>query len=63
MKEHEVRVVNEKSDLDLKIKALTEFMHSDVYAAMPKVEFGLMMIQLNDMKTYSDTLGRRIELF
>ena len=63
MQEHEIRVVNEKSDLDLKIKSLAEFMHGDVYATMPKVGFGLMMMQLNDMKAYSKTLGRRIELF
>ena len=63
MQEHEIRVVNEKEQLDDKISKLSEFMHSPKYVALPSVEQGLLMLQLSQMQSYSATLFRRIELF
>ena len=63
MQEHQRRVVTEQKELDEKLNKLIEFMHTDVYAGLPSVEQGLLMVQQHDMANYSQTLIRRIELF
>lgn len=63
MQEHEIRVVEEKKELDEKISKLSDFMHADTYAALSSVNQGLLMLQLSQMQSYSATLFRRIELF
>jgi hypothetical protein len=63
MQPHEKRVVDEKSKLDKKIMALVDFMHTDVYAGLPAVDQGLLMVQQVAMQNYSEALGRRIDMF
>ncbi len=63
MEDHEKRVVVEMDELNEKVSKLTEFMHGDIYAGMPAVDQGLLMVQLEAMKMYLNTLIRRIERF
>ena len=63
MKDYQERVVQEKIELDQKKNALSDYMHGDFYANLPAVDQGLLMVQLEFMKGYSDTLARRIDLF
>lgn len=57
------RVTQEKADLDQKIEKLVDFMHGDIYANLPAIDQGLLMVQLEYMCGYGETLGRRIERF
>lgn len=63
MLDYQQRVVKEQIDLGDKIEDLKRFMHTDVYASLPAVEQGLLMVQLEAMKMYWQTLDRRIEIF
>ncbi len=63
MQPHQQRVVTELDELSTKSSALTDFMHGDIYAEMPAVEQGLLMVQLVAMQNYESALTRRIELF
>ena len=63
MEDYQERVVQEKADLDIRAKALSDYMHGDFYANLPAIDQGLLMVQLEFMKGYSNTLARRIDLF
>lgn len=63
MLEFQQRVVKEQIDLGDKIEDLKAFMHTEVYSGLPAVHQGLLMVQLDHMKSYWKTLDRRIELF
>lgn len=63
MQPHQQRVVTELNDLAVKTVALIDFVHGGVYAALPAVEQGLLMVQLVAMQNYESALTRRIELF
>ena len=64
MKDHEQRVVLEKTELDIKVRALASFTSgSEVFAALPAFDRVLLRDQLRFMKEYSNVLGRRIERF
>ena len=63
MEDYQRRVVDEKNELDEKLKALRDFMHGDIYASLDAIDQGLLMVQLVAMDNYSDVLARRIELF
>ena len=63
MKPHQERVVTEHKELSGKLCALIYFMHEDIYAGLPAVEQGLLMVQLVAMQNYESALNRRIELF
>lgn len=63
MKDHEIRVVNEKAELDDKITKLVAFMMTDTYSSLPPVDQGLLMVQVRSMKMYSECLGDRIDRF
>jgi len=63
MQEHQKRVVTEKEELSVKAVALSEFMHGNIYASLPAVEQGLLMVQLVAMRNYESALERRIDLF
>lgn len=63
MEDYQQRVVDEKTEIDTKLKNLRTFMHGDVYASLPATEQGLLMVQLVAMDNYSEVLARRIELF
>mgnify|MGYP000315460221 CR=1 FL=1 len=63
MKDHELRVVNEKSQLDDKINKLSNFMMTETYSSLPSVDRGLLMVQVRSMKMYSECLEDRISRF
>ena len=63
MEDYQERVVKEKIELDQKKNSLTDYMHGDFFANLSAVDQGLLMIQLEAMKMYSDTLTRRIDCF
>ena len=63
MKEHEIRVINEKAELDDKFNKLVSFMMTDAYSSLQSVDQGLLMVQVRIMKMYSECLGDRISRF
>jgi len=63
MNDFQQRVIDECDELESKIDKLIEFMHGDIYPALPATEQGLLMVQLSHMKSYADTLRSRIERF
>lgn len=63
MKEFQERVQAEADELNVKIIALVDFMHGNIYYKLPAVEQGLLMIQIEHMRSYFKILTRRIELF
>lgn len=66
MKPHELRVVNEKQELDIKIEGLKGFLIKVESGIIPKNSVsGLRLLrkQFNVMNTYSSILEERIKLF
>lgn len=63
MKDHEIRVVNEKAELDDRITKLIGFMVTETYSSLPPVDQGLLMVQMRSMRMYSECLGDRISRF
>ena len=63
MQPHQQRAVDEKTELDKKVIALIDFMHTDTFASLEAVEQGLLMVQQVAMQNYAETLARRIECF
>lgn len=62
MKPHIERAVKEKEELDEKRVKLNIFLTSEAYADLPNRQRLLLVKQANCMETYSDILGKRIEL-
>lgn len=61
---HQQRVVDEKSELDVKTEKLRAFVKDGkVFAGLPYDEQPLLLRQLALMAAYSDVLGERIERF
>ena len=63
MEDYQKRVVEEKKELDEKIQKLKDFMHPTDTTKLDEVNYGLLMVQLAAMESYTDALSRRIELF
>ncbi len=63
MKEHEIRVINEKAELDDKFNKLVSFMMTDAYSSLQSVDQGLLMVKVRIMKMYSECLGDMISRF
>lgn len=64
MQAHQQRVVDEKSDLDVKIEALSKFINgSTIFDGLPEDEQGRLRNQLDAMTLYSNILGKRIAAF
>ncbi len=63
MEEYQIRVSDEKISLDIKIRDLAQFMSTHAFSDLSASNQGLLMVQIESMKLYSATLGRRIELF
>lgn len=63
MQPHQQRVVDEKSDLDLKRDKLTEFLKGDFSKTLPADEQERLNRQLGIMEMYSDVLAERIVYF
>lgn len=60
---HQVRVVNEKNELDEKLAKLEKFFATDIYLGLPSAERGLLRVQCHLMRGYSEVLGERIAAF
>lgn len=63
MKEYQERVIEEKNELDEKINKLYDFIGSDEYNSDITVNQVLLLDQFAIMKSYSNILLRRIEIF
>ncbi|PYJ09809.1 MAG: hypothetical protein DMF06_08695 [Verrucomicrobia bacterium] len=63
MKEHQLRVVTEKSELDVKRGKLTVFIGGDVWRGLDELEQSRLNRQLEAMTLYSNILGDRIAAF
>jgi hypothetical protein len=57
------RVVDENSDLDTKISALTAFLEVPFFNSLPSAEQARLRLQLQHMTCYSEVLGERIAAF
>ena len=60
---HEERVVKELDDLQEKLQALTNFISTEMFKQIPKIDQSLLKSQLRAMKDYSAILTARITLF
>lgn len=64
MQPHQQRVINEKSELDKKASALSEFIGlSDDFVMLEPAEQERLKIQNDIMWQYSEVLGERISAF
>lgn len=62
-KPHELRVIDEKAELDKKISALQAFRKTKVCDGLPREERCRLGAQLTFMESYSVVLGMRIAAF
>jgi hypothetical protein len=60
---HQLRVVQEKADLDVKLTALKSFVAGDIFPTINKAEQERLVRQVEAMEQYSSILGERIEFF
>ena len=60
---YQLRVIDEKKDLDLKIENLMEFFETETYEGLSEEERSRMRSQRDVMKKYSDILRLRIANF
>lgn len=60
---HQVRVVEEKKELDKKIDKLTVFLFAPTFNALDESEKARLRLQHSVMKLYSEILGQRIAAF
>lgn len=64
MQPHQQRVVDEKTELDTKANALSNFIgHSPIFATLDAAEQERLKVQNDLMWQYSEVLGARITAF
>lgn len=63
MQPHQQRVVDEKTELDIKITKLSDFSNGDIFKTLPDDEQERLTRQFNIMRDYSAVLGERINAF
>ena len=63
MAPHQQRVVDEKTELDSKLKKLDTFGRTEFYGTLPADEQGRLNRQHSVMEEYSRILGERIAAF
>lgn len=63
MKDHELRVVEEKADLDDKLKKLQKFVFSETFSSLDLGERWRLTTQCHIMTEYSAILTARISEF
>lgn len=63
MQPYQQRVIDERIDLDAKIKRLADFLNGDAFRLLVVDEQNDLRSQLEEMKTYCGTLCRRIARF
>lgn len=60
---HQMRVVDEKTDLDNRLSKLKTFCLTPLFQSLPTEEKQRLTEQEMHMRNYSDVLGRRIAAF
>jgi hypothetical protein len=60
---HQQRVIAEKAELDVKLRALRAFFETGTYGSLPKEERNRQQRQCYAMADYSRILGERIAAF
>jgi hypothetical protein len=63
MQPYQERVVQEKTELDIKIGKLNSFIESPKFYTVTQLERRHLIRQMQAMGTYSDILGERISAF
>jgi hypothetical protein len=63
MKPFQQRVVEEKAELDIKLRALRLFVGGQTFNELPEAERARLNAQEHYMTQYSQVLGERIEAF
>ena len=63
MQQHELRVVEEKTQLDERLEKLVKFTCSEMFTSLGDTEQDLMILQQNLMMQLSHVLGCRIKAF
>lgn len=63
MQAFQQRVVDEKSELQIKIDKLTAFIPTEIFRGLPKAEQNRLNSQLVHMRHYASILDQRIEAF
>jgi len=64
MQPYQQRVVDELADLEVKLKALHNFLWAnDSFDSLPIEDKELLVIQFGAMSTYAGALSKRIERF
>ena len=63
MQPHQQRVVDEKTELDLKLGKLRIFLNGPLYPTLDEAERTRLIEQANHMNGYSAVLGQRIAAF
>lgn len=63
MQDFQMRVVEEKKELDIKIEGLSKFIKGDFFSSLDRSEQVRMAIQSGLMRNYSDVLQERINNF
>jgi len=63
MQEYQIRVVNEKKELDEKCNQLERFFDTTLFKSLPEDEQGRLVRQLSHMRVYSKILAERIGNF
>ena len=59
----QLRVIEEKKELDARLVKLSEFLSWKAFAVMTEEDQELLLSQKNHMNCYSDILGKRIARF
>lgn len=60
---HEMRVIEEKRELKLKLNKLEDFLESDLFETLDDLDKNLLSDQFRYMMLYDDILNRRISKF
>ena len=63
MEQYQIRVMEEKKELDAKIDKLAAFIKTAQFSELTDEHRGLLVQQLRAMRVYTDILGERVELF
>lgn len=63
LKPHQQRVVTEKAELDEKLKKLTDFFGTEIFADLDDAEMDRLQRQAGAMESYSCILGERVAAF
>ncbi len=63
MQPHQERVIEEEKELSEKLNKLGEFIHGDVFHALPDEDKELLQDQDDHIRAYVNVLRKRIERF